>query len=193
MVFGFITIYTRQKNLLYWTFARLIRYSSHKHLSFSICFSNIGYQIKDSLSYLKYYLTWIYFWFQSLHSNLVWLNVALVSAGLGIKHHLPTKPSSLFLCNSYKSWYSDIKLKDGTKNKSHWFTFELLRALKSSLTNESASWIEKKAVWPSGQHDRPPATTAMAVKTSLWACLHGGGGSQEGEVTHLGGVTRLSK
>ena len=35
---------------------------------------------------------------------------------------------------------------------------------------------------------------ATWVKTlcSLRACLHGGGGPQVGEVTHLGGVTRLS-
>ena len=104
-----------------------------------------------SFSCWKHYLTWINFCFQSLRSNLVWLNVALVSAGLGIKHHLPTKPSSLFLCNSYKSWYSDIKLKDGTKNKSHWFTFELLQALKSSLTNADriegslAEWSTRQA------------------------------------------------
>ena len=147
----FTTIYIRQKNLLYWTFASLIRYFSHKRLSFLICFSNIGYQIKVSFSCWENYLTWIYFCFQSQRSNLVWLNVALVSAGLGIKHHLPTKPSSLFLCNSYKSWYSDIKLKDGTKNKSHWFTFELLQALKSSLTNADriegslAEWSTRQA------------------------------------------------
>ena len=30
------------------------------------------------------------------------------------------------------------------------------------------------------------------IKLSLRACLHGGGGPQEGEVTRLGGVTRLS-
>ena len=30
------------------------------------------------------------------------------------------------------------------------------------------------------------------MKTYLKACLHGGGGPQVGEVTHLGGVTRLS-
>ena len=28
--------------------------------------------------------------------------------------------------------------------------------------------------------------------TRIRGCLHGGGGSQEGEVTRLGGVTRLS-
>ena len=30
------------------------------------------------------------------------------------------------------------------------------------------------------------------MKTYLKACLHGGGGPQVGEVTHLGGVTCLS-
>ena len=32
----------------------------------------------------------------------------------------------------------------------------------------------------------------MILKSSLWARLHGGGGPQVGEVTCLGGVTRLS-
>ena len=30
------------------------------------------------------------------------------------------------------------------------------------------------------------------AKIRIRACLHGGGGPQEGEVTRLGGVTRLS-
>ena len=32
----------------------------------------------------------------------------------------------------------------------------------------------------------------MGRKCTLRACLHGGGGPQVGEVTRLGGVTRLS-
>ena len=32
----------------------------------------------------------------------------------------------------------------------------------------------------------------MILQSSLWACLHGGWGLQVGEVTCLGGVTRLS-
>ena len=32
----------------------------------------------------------------------------------------------------------------------------------------------------------------LIAAVTLRACLHGGGGPQVGEVTHLGGVTRLS-
>ena len=35
-------------------------------------------------------------------------------------------------------------------------------------------------------------TLPFAVNVSVRACLHGGGGPQVGDVTRLGGVTRLS-
>ena len=40
--------------------------------------------------------------------------------------------------------------------------------------------------------DKAFTVTTFEVKTVLRACLHGGGGPQDGEVTRLGGVTRLS-
>ena len=41
--------------------------------------------------------------------------------------------------------------------------------------------------------DPPIKRTPSIKRTLIRACLHGGGGPQEGEVTCLGGVTRLSK
>ena len=39
---------------------------------------------------------------------------------------------------------------------------------------------------------RELSAKAVSAKRKLRACLHGGGGPQVGEVTRLGGVTRLS-
>ena len=39
---------------------------------------------------------------------------------------------------------------------------------------------------------RPSLSQTAQENTFLRACLHGGGGPQVGEVTRLGGVTRLS-
>ena len=48
-------------------------------------------------------------------------------------------------------------------------------------------------------YPRPPCAPSLIKSRFFWittnllrACLHGGGGPQVGEVTRLGGVTRLS-
>ena len=41
------------------------------------------------------------------------------------------------------------------------------------------------------QQARKKLTSEQVAKSKLRACLHGGGGPRVGEVTRLGGVTRL--
>ena len=45
----------------------------------------------------------------------------------------------------------------------------------------------------SGQIVQPVENSSGVMWNRFRACLHGGGGPQVGEVTRLGGVTRLSK